>query len=144
MKTKKTNHGYEHLSQHEAQKLTSVRERYCMENFITNLNKKYKYKRFEFTPSSINAKIAYDGELKIYDNTNNLIGYCIVEIKVREDLHRDYIFEKKKKEALLKAKEEKDLMLKIKNIDFHKIMVEQFQVGNLLLKKTSLQLGLIQ
>lgn len=117
MKTTKQNHGYEHLNKFEAQKLTSIRERYCMDNFINILNKKAKYKKFEFNETSTNIAICYDGELKIFDKKQNLIGYFIVEIKVREDRFQDYIFEKKKKDNLLKTKEEKDLLLKIKKVN---------------------------
>lgn len=110
------NHGYEHKSLEEAKKHTSIRERYCLNNFFDALNKKAGFRKYDFNEAPLWEK-QFDGTVKIYDKKNNFIAYYIIEAKVREELHKDYIYEKSYKEKILKAKEEKDVLLKEYNLE---------------------------
>lgn len=114
---KQRNHGYEHLSVQEAQVLTSVRERYCLTQFFSKQNQQAGYKKYEVEESPIYRACSYDATLKVYNKNQELVKYFIVEVKVREEIHNDYFFEKAKKDALLKAKEEKDLLLASKGLN---------------------------
>jgi hypothetical protein len=116
MTTKIKNHGYEHKSLEEAKKHTSVRERYCLNKFFDALNKKAGFRKYDFNEAPLWEK-QFDGTVKIYDKKNNFIAYYIIEAKVREELHKDYIYEKSYKEKILKAKEEKDVLLKEYNLE---------------------------
>lgn len=115
---KQRNHGYEYLSVQDAQVLTSVRERYCLEQFFSKQNQQAGYKKFEVEDSPVYQACSYDATLKVYNKNQELIKYFIIEVKVREDLHSDYFFEKNKKDALLKSKEEKDILLATKGFKF--------------------------
>src|SRR5690606_26410487 len=108
---------YEHLSTAEAQVLTSVRERYCLTQFFNKQNEQAGFKKYEVEDTPIYRACSYDATLKVYNKKGELVKYFIVEVKVREEIHNDYFFEKAKKDALLKSKEEKDLLLASKGFN---------------------------
>lgn len=111
------NHGYEHLGYAESQTITSLRERFCMHNFTKMLNEHAGYNKYEVEDTPVYISCAYDCTLKVYNKKRELIKYFLVEVKVREETYSDYFLEKLKKDELLKAKEEKDLILKSKGLN---------------------------
>ena len=117
------NHGYEHRSRAEATLYTSMRERYCFEQFVSLLNTKAGYRKFEYNESPAYGNCVYDAILKVYDKENKMTDYAIVEIKVREELHGSYFMEKKKKDALYKEKENVDLQLKMNGHNLESIIL---------------------
>lgn len=132
MTTRKQNHGYEHKSTSDAMLHTSIRERYCLTKFFDALNKKAGFKKYECAESPAYKACSYDATLKIYNKEQEMIGYSLIEVKVREELHKDYFFEKRKKEALYKAKEQKDLLLKEHNLECGILYINFMWNGTLL------------
>lgn len=108
------NHGYEHLSKQDASVFTSIRERYCLTRFFNALNKKAGFRKYDFNEAPLWEK-KFDGTLKMFNKQDEFIAYYLIEAKIREDLHKDYIYEKSYKEKILKAKEEKDKLLTDQN-----------------------------
>lgn len=119
MKTiNKTNYGYENMNSKDSLQLTEIRERYCLNEFFNKLNERVSYNKFQIQESSTNSKCHYDAILKIYDKKGNQKEHYIIEVKVREESFQDYFLEKTKKENLLKAKEEQDIFLKQRKLNF--------------------------
>lgn len=115
MKTNKNliGNGYSNRNKYEALLFTELRERFCINKLFETFNKKFGYKRFEFSTTLTNSGTVYDGILKVYDKNGIVIGYSIIEVKVREDSYSNYFLEKKKKDNLLKEKIKFDEQLRV-------------------------------